>query len=88
LARLLATAVAAAVVQADHAIQELETEALAAQAYADYERSKNHVPFHRATSPLLELRIACTLTDTARHGLPHARTREHQTEALEELQID
>ena len=54
----LATAVAAAVVQAEHAIQELETEALAAQAYADYKRSKNHVPFHRATSPLLELRIA------------------------------
>jgi hypothetical protein len=57
----LATAVAAAVVQAQHAIQELETEALATQAYADYKRSKNHVPFHRATSPLLELRIACTL---------------------------
>jgi hypothetical protein len=54
----LAAAVAAAVVQAQHAIQELETVALAAQAYADYKRSKNHVPFHRATSPLLELRIA------------------------------
>jgi hypothetical protein len=57
----LATAVAAAVVQAQHAIQELETEALAAQANADYKRSKEHVPFHRATSPLLELRIACFL---------------------------
>jgi hypothetical protein len=32
----LATAVAAAVVQAEHAVQELEAEALATQAYADY----------------------------------------------------
>jgi hypothetical protein len=32
----IATAVAPAVVQAKHAIQELEAEALAAQAYADY----------------------------------------------------
>src|SRR5207253_4578120 len=52
LACALATAIAAAVIQAKHAFQELETEALAAQAYADYQRTKHHVPSHRATSPL------------------------------------
>jgi hypothetical protein len=69
----VATAVAAAVVQAKHAIQELETEALAAQAYADYKRTKDHVPFHRATSPLLELRIAWHPDSRAMTRLSFAR---------------
>jgi hypothetical protein len=55
-AALLAAASAVAI-QAQHAIQELESEALTAQAYANYKRSKKHVQFHRATSPFLGPRV-------------------------------
>jgi hypothetical protein len=59
-----ATAVAAAVIQAKHAFQKSRVETLAAKAYADYQRSKKHVPFHRATSPLtMELRISALPMD-------------------------
>jgi hypothetical protein len=45
-------ATATAVLQAQHAIQKFKTEALGTQGGADNQRSNNHVPFHRATSPL------------------------------------
>ncbi|MDZ4817669.1 MAG: hypothetical protein SGJ20_01710 [Planctomycetota bacterium] len=47
-----ATAVATMAIQADHAVQELEPEALATQTHAEYQRAENNVPFHRETSPL------------------------------------
>lgn len=47
----LAAAVAAAVADAEHTVEQLEPIALANQAHAKHERSKNQFQFHRATSP-------------------------------------
>jgi hypothetical protein len=63
----LATTVAAIAIQAQHAIQELEAEALARKAYADYQRAEKHVPSHRATSPFT--------SRTSRFLAPQPRSR-------------
>ncbi len=47
-----ALSLTAAITPAQHAVQEVEPEALATQTHADNECSYKHVPFHRATSPL------------------------------------
>ena len=54
---------------AEHAIQKLEAEALATQAYANNERSENHVPFHRPTSPLQRTEGGSACRTDERHGL-------------------
>ncbi len=60
----LATAVAAVAIQAHHAVQELKSEALSAEAYADYQRAEKQVPFHRATSPCNEVEPPVCVTST------------------------
>jgi len=71
----LATTVAAAVIQAQHAVQELEAEALARQAYADYQRADKHVPSHRASSPFTSRTSRFAYLNRDRHDASVATER-------------